>query len=72
MCSVSMFIEYVHFVSEDYDITLGSHCPPPGFIVAVELGPVLLDNKRNNSLPIYRPVLARRNNQITGPEKVPH
>jgi hypothetical protein len=67
-----MFIEYVHFVSEDYDIALSSHCPPSRFIVTVELGSVLLDNKRNNSLPVYRPVIARRNNQIAGPEEVPH
>jgi hypothetical protein len=72
MCSVSMFIEYVHFVSEDNDITFRSHCPPSGLIVTVELRSVLFDNKSYNSIPVYRPVLTRRNNQIAGPEKVPH
>ena len=68
MCSVNMFIEYVHFVSEDNDITFRSHCSPPWFIVAVELRSVLLDNKSYNSIPIYRPVLTRCDDQVTGPE----
>jgi hypothetical protein len=72
MCSVSMFIKYVHFVSEDNDVTLRSHRPPSGLIVPVKLRPVLLKDKSNNALPFYRPMLSRCDNQITGSEKVPH
>jgi len=72
MCSVNMFIEYVHFVSEDYDITLRSHRPPSGLIVPVKLRPVLLKDKSNNALPFYRPMLSRCDDQVARPEQVPH
>jgi len=67
-----MIIKYVHFVSEDNDVTLRGHRSPPRFIVTIELGPVLLDDKGDDSLPLYGPVLTCRDDQVTGPEKVSH
>ena len=72
MRSVNMFIEYVHFFSEDNDITFRSHCSPPWPRVSVKLRPVFLKDESYNALPSWRPVITRRNNQITGPEKVSH
>ena len=72
MRSVNMFIEYVHFVSEDNDITFRSHCSPPRPRVSVKLRPVFLKDESYNALPSWRPVITRRNNQITGPEKMSH
>jgi len=48
-----MIIEYVHFVSEDNDITFRGHCSPPWrAALAVKLRPVLLKDKSYNALPV--------------------
>lgn len=68
MCSVSMFIKYVHFVPEDNDVTLSGHRSPPWLVITVKLRPVLLKDKSDNALPFYRPMLSRCDDQVARPE----
>ena len=68
MCSVSMFIKYVHFVPEDNDVTLSGHRSPTWLVVAVKLRPVLLKDKSDNARPLYRPMLSRCDDQVARPE----
>ena len=68
MCSVSMFIKYVHFVPEDNDVTLSGHRSPTWLVVTVELRPVLLDDQGDDSIPLYGPVLPCRDDQVARPE----
>jgi hypothetical protein len=63
-----MFIKYVHFVSEDNDITLSGHRSPPRLVVPIKLRSVLLDDQGDDALPFYRPVLPCRDDQVARPE----
>ena len=72
MCSVNMFIKYIHFVSVDNDITSASYHLPPRLVVSVISRLVALGHEAHDVSPVGSPIRTTGDHEITGIEEVLH